>query len=239
MLTGIYYQPHSLQEFLRPEFDILFNQIKQEFITARYFLFLSTEFGEEIHHSDRERHLSFCGDWALYGIQYEYMKAAFRMAYSLFDKIAFFLENYLHLPKNQHLSFNSIWYRKQNILEAILKLNNLPLRGLFFLSRDLYSKAEEWLLPLEPEAKEISLIRNSLEHMAFKIVCPIALDGTFEDNLSYSIRKDDFYLKTLNLLRMVREAILYLNFTVALEEEQNGDKEALSFPLMDYDGNDM
>lgn len=236
VLTGICYQSRSQ----RPQFHILFNQIKQEFITARYFLFLSTDLGEEIHHSDMERHLSFCGDFALYGIQYEYMKTAFRMAYSLFDKIAFFLENYLGLPPNSHLSFNSIWYKKQNILEDIAKLNNLPLRGLFFLSRDLYSKSEEWLLPLEPEAKEISSIRNSLEHMAFKVVHPMASDGTFEDDLSYSMRCDDFYLKTLNLLTMVREAILYLNFAVAWEEERRNDGKGIRpFPLMDYDGADL
>ena len=41
----------------------------------------------------------------------EKLKIAFRMAYSLFDKIAFFLKKYFRLPvSEQRVNFRTLWY---------------------------------------------------------------------------------------------------------------------------------
>ena len=53
-------------------------------------------------------------DYPSYSLAVERMKAAFRMAYSLFDKIAYFLNEYLRLGiPERNVSFRTLWYEDQ------------------------------------------------------------------------------------------------------------------------------
>jgi len=63
----------------------------------------------------------------------EKLKIAFRMSYSLFDKIAFFLKKFFRLPvSQQRVNFRTLWYpegRKANGLQPnLLHTSNWPLR---------------------------------------------------------------------------------------------------------------
>ncbi len=79
-----------------PYYPGYFNQMKQEYVSARYFYYEGMK-ADEPHFSDKEVLLFNTLDYPSYSIAAERMKTAFRMAYSLFDKIAFFLNHYLHL----------------------------------------------------------------------------------------------------------------------------------------------
>jgi hypothetical protein len=79
-----------------PSFLKFFNQMKQEFIAARWFLYDGLE-SHRIHFADRDAPLYNTLDYPSYGISVEKIKTAYRMAYSLFDKIGFFLNSYLGL----------------------------------------------------------------------------------------------------------------------------------------------
>ena len=74
----------------------LFNQLKQEFVTARWLYYDGTR-GKGVHFADRDVVLLNTLDYPTYSIAIEKVKAAYRLAYSLFDKIAFFLNAYLDL----------------------------------------------------------------------------------------------------------------------------------------------
>ncbi len=235
-----------------PIFQGFYNQIKQEFISLRYFYYQYRYLLHEykIHFSDSKRCLLNTGDYSVYGYRTECLKISFRMAYSVFDKIAFFLNKFLNLNILENkVSFRTIWFDntgKGRVRDSIQKLNNLPLRALYYLSKDLFSSAEnEYLMNLEPESKNISDIRNHLEHRYFKIHCGDWSGETchtgnsfdmFIDNFAYSVYESDFSKKTLNLIHLVREAIIYLALAVHQEEKKLGsDENILGLTLPEYD----
>jgi tetratricopeptide (TPR) repeat protein len=89
-----------------------FNIIKQEYCAARYALYEGmTAVG--VHFSDRGVLLYNTLDYPAFGFAIERMKMAFRGAYSVFDKTAFLLNDYLNLghPERQ-VNFRNLWYVK-------------------------------------------------------------------------------------------------------------------------------
>lgn len=71
----------------------LFDHMKQEFVSARWFLYEGLN-ATVMHFSDRQVALYNTLDYPSYGLAVEKLKAAYRVAYSLLDKIAFFLNDY-------------------------------------------------------------------------------------------------------------------------------------------------
>lgn len=98
----------------KPIYQSIFNQIKQEFVSARFF-FYDGVYNCSKHFSDREVTLYRVFDIPLYSINVEKVKMAFRLCYSIFDKIAYLLNIYLKLgiDKNK-VSFRNIWHKSGN-----------------------------------------------------------------------------------------------------------------------------
>ncbi|WP_187287553.1 LA2681 family HEPN domain-containing protein [Methanolacinia petrolearia] len=214
-----------------PYYQGFYNQMKQEFVSARY-LFYEGITQRELHFSDFEVMLFNTGDFPRYGLKIEKIKIAYRMAYSLFDKIAFFINYYFRLGlKEKETNFKSIWYKKQKgnkpleIRGDLYKKENLPLRGLFWLNQDFF--IEDFKESIEPESEELKNIRNSLEHKYLKIhsdYYPINCGADFsmygEDRLAYSLNYNTFISKTLKLLKLTRSALIYLSLAIYTEEFQ-------------------
>ena len=202
----------------KPIYQSIFNQIKQEFVTARFF-FYDGVYHDGTHFSDREVTLYRVFDLPLYSINIEKVKIAFRLCYSIFDKIAYLLNIYLNLDIDKNkVTFRNIWHESGNVKNPIrtdiFNTYNLALQGLFWLSKDLYEKNSS---PIEPEAKEIATIRNYIEHKSFKVV--EAKNPCWnEAPETYEIEEDAFYDKTMRLLRLTRSALLYLSFAIYAEE---------------------
>jgi hypothetical protein len=194
-----------------PYYPGYFNQMKQEFVSARYLYY------EGIKAESAEK-----------------MKAAFRMAYSLFDKIAYFLNHYLRLSiPEKKVSFRTIWYKSQNKKIGLKKdfqnLQNWPLRGLFWLSKDLYEDKQGFKESIEPDAQELNEIRNHLEHKYLKLhddmwFGPSEKDHevfkSMADTLAFSMYRRDFERKALRLLKMSRAALIYLSLAIHWEEQR-------------------
>ena len=205
-----------------------FNQLKQEYVTARWHLYAATT-EDGLHFSDREVVLVNTLDYPSYGLAVETMKLAFRAAYSLFDKIAYFLNAYIKigLPEKQ-VNFRNIWREKDNgPVRALFDTSeNWPFRGLYWLSRDLFDK--EIHESAEPEARELYVMRNHLEHKYLKVhemllrasEAEEAHDDLFVDTLAYSISRRDLEKKTLRLLQLSRAALIYLALGMHQEERQ-------------------
>lgn len=209
-----------------------FNQIKQEYITARYLLFESLDVDYN-NFSDKEVYLLNTFDHSIHSHRIEKKKLVYRSIYSIFDKIAFFLNTYLNFSMELHnVSFKSIWFKKdkKNLRDELLLKQNLILRGLFWLSKDLFE--ENFKSTIEPDAEKLVEIRNYMEHRCLKIIdiekdIQEFTDDTYsqsKNNLSLSISQNDFDRKVLKLLKLTREAIIYLSLSVNLEERLNIDK---------------
>jgi hypothetical protein len=194
-----------------------YNQMKQEFVSARWFLYECMQ-SEEPHFSDRDVTLYNTLDYPSYGLPVERAKAAYRIAYSLFDKIAYFLNDYAKLGvRLNQVYFRTVWYTGQDarrgvIRDELVKMQNWPLRGLFWLAKDLFDP--DLQDSAEPEAQELYVIRNCLEHSYLKVheILPSRADtrDPFRDRLAHSVQREAFIKKTLLVLRRARGADLSL-----------------------------
>ena len=229
-----------------PYYAGFFNQLKQEFVSARFLLYEGLT-ANEIHYSDRDVTLINTLDYPVYSLAIEKVKFAFRVSYSLFDKIAFFLNHYLHLGiPDKSISFKTIWYEKCNrekgINPKIEAFQNNALRGLFWLSKDLSEKREGFIDAMEPDAQEIELLRQHAEHRYLKIHDPFfdLVDKNnsrmigLVDTLAKSISRADFGEKALRLMRLSRAGLIYLCLIIQTEEErrtQERSSDSLVMPI--------
>src|SRR3569832_1360259 len=114
--------------------------MKQEFVSARRLYYEATH-ATGPHFSDKDVLLYNTLDYPAYGLAVEKVKIAARTAYSLFDKVAFFLNDYLTLGLPLHkVSFRSVWHipdqKPETVRPEFEKSENLPFRGLYWLHKD-------------------------------------------------------------------------------------------------------
>jgi tetratricopeptide (TPR) repeat protein len=216
-----------------PYYAGFFNQIKQEYVSARY-LFFDGIRSTEPHFADRNVLLFNTMDYPVYCLAVEKQRLAFRAAYSILDKVAFFLNHYLALGIPEHrVTFKTLWYEKragQKALRAgFASMHNWPLRGLFWLSKDIYEDTPGFRESIRPEARELASIRNHLEHKYLKVHDPLwpgppdpddKSGRALADTLAHSIYRDDLAASGLTMLKMARAALIYLSLGVHWEERQ-------------------
>jgi hypothetical protein len=227
-------------------FQGFYNQLKQEYSSARYLYYEGTT-STTPHFSDKGVLLVNTLDYPCYSLAVEKVKVAFRMAYSLLDKVAFFLNHYLALGiPERGVSFRSFWYTRQERHRGLRPefdaCDNWPLRGLFCLSKDLFENAPDFRECLEPDAQELDSVRNHAEHKYLKLHDDLWLGPTHEgrafggqpDTLAFSVYRSHFTAKALRLMKMVRAALIYLSLAVHAEEkkrERATPKKGLVLPM--------
>jgi len=146
-----------------------------------------------------------------------------RVSYSIFDKIALFLNDYMNIGlKVDGVNFRNIWgaynnkKQKLEIRSCFLDSENWLLRGLYFLSKDLY--APNFIDVAEPQARELHCIRKMAEHRYLGIQeYPVQIDDT--EYLKY-ITVDDLADKALKMLQLSREALIYLSLAMHIDERK-------------------
>jgi hypothetical protein len=180
------------------ELNNFFIQIKEEFRLARSFFFQANGIKLQSYEFNS-------------GV--EYKKIAFRILYSLFDKIGYLINTYytLGIP-NKKVDFHSLWYLEQKkangLREDFINNKNLFLRGIYWISKDLFHNTNGFKDNLSPDAKDIDTLRHYLEHRSFQI------GETSKPKFTYSITESEFDDKILSLLRLTRECIMYFIYSV-------------------------
>jgi tetratricopeptide (TPR) repeat protein len=230
-----------------PHYQGFYNQMKQEFVSARWSYYEGIT-ARKPHFSDKDVTLYNTLDYPCYSLAVERVKIAFRMAYSLLDKIAFFLNHYLDLRiPEKRVYFKTFWYsaenRQKGLRSEFAKCANWPLRGLFWLSKDLFEDKPGFRECLEPDAQELDAIRNHAEHKYLKLHDgmwrgPDAGDDPLfshsTDTLAASFYRRDIESKALRLLKMARAALVYLSLAIHSEEakrERERPKEGVVMPM--------
>lgn len=232
-----------------------FNQIKQEYVSARFLLWqgITDSDSYKKHFSDKEVLLFSTLDFPRYSISIEQIKFAFRMAYSLFDKIAFFINAYWSLGKRENsIYFHSIWFEEGKkpltLHKCFLKRKNIALRGLYWLSKDFIEGGDSNPIVLgatmEPDADKLRTIRNYLEHKYLKVHDDLwGYTREFEsplvsDKLSFHLSVQELSEKTVRIMKLARAGLIYLSLAVHQEErikaeEDGGIRFPMSLPQMD------
>lgn len=228
-------------------FHGMFNQLKQEYIFARYQYYCGQQVNNKVHFADKDTYLLNFADYPQYSLRIEMIKSSFKTLYSLLDKVAFFMNYYFELGiKERDISFHSIWYTKKsgkygykynNFLNPKM---NFALASIYWISKDFY---EELLDSPNPHAMRIREIRNSLEHKYVKITWGLFRErGSGEiDDLALYISEVELSNETLKLLKLIREVIICLALAVGIEEDNrsgklsNSNVIAPTVTLMEYD----
>lgn len=233
-----------------PEPPVLFgfyNQLKQEYLSTRWLCYQGyTE--ERAHFSDNDTHLYDTLSIPAYGLAVEKTKIAFRLSYSLFDKIAFFINDYFKvgLPEKS-VNFRSIWLERKGNPKPLNQLfvdkPNWPLRGLYWLSKDFYEPDFQHVS--EPDAEGLADLRNHLEHKYCQVHEDLGIGysrfATSQNGtaLGFRIGRDTLEAKTLHILKLARASLIYLSLAVHREEmiknEERGDKLVMPMPLTTWD----
>lgn len=212
---------HTYRIDEEPRFPDYYNLLKQEYVSARFRLFNANSWDME-HEADRDILLIDGADYGVFGHRLDELRLAFRAAYSLFDKIAVFLNDYFSVGLGARgTTFRRVFEKQKKggdieIRPTFSGSQNLPLRGLYYLSKDLFDDAFEEVAA--PDAKNLASIRNQLEHRFLTLQLYSFSEGDTEEHAFISV--DDFQDKTLRILRLVRAALTYLSLAMGVEEQR-------------------
>lgn len=228
---------------LPPPIIGFFSQMKQEYVSARFTLFEGIS-STRVHFSDRGVLLTDTLDYPLYSLASERVRMAFRIAYSLLDKVAFLVNRYWALGKvPDRISFKNVWMveNKARLLPQFEKRDNLPLCGLFWLSKELFDDQLKQITAAD--ARELHGIRNALEHTYLRVnegwAKPFMINGTSKNGFGIAIGSDELEAKAIRVMQMARSALFYVSFAIGVEERkkklENPDELIGLMPLYDLD----
>ncbi|WP_155639244.1 LA2681 family HEPN domain-containing protein [Burkholderia territorii] len=210
----------------------LYNQMKQEYVSARWLCFEGLTEGRE-HFSDRDTNLYDIFGIPAYSLFVEKMKLAFRMAYSLLDKVAFFVNDYFGIGWPDHkVTFRSVWYKPKNESKSLSTVftdcSNWSLQGLYWLSRDIYDPTFKAVA--EPNAEGLAEFRNHLEHKYCQVYEDLGIEYSKESmirndtSIGLHIGRGALESKTLHILGTARAALIYLSLAIHREEIERNKK---------------
>jgi LA2681-like HEPN len=203
--------PHTFASF--------FDQMKQEFVSARWLLYEGLTL-KAAHFSDRDVVLQATEPRPSLSLAIEKVKTAYRISYSLFDKVSFFMNAYMGLGiPEKKVSFRSLWRTDKNkpIRKEFDLTGNWGFCALFWLAKDFFEEANDEVA--EPQARGLSEIRNHLEHKYLRVTVAESPTAS-SDDLAFMVSREQFEGKAMHLLKLARSALIYLAIGVGFEERR-------------------
>jgi len=187
------------------------NQIKQDYITARFLIILSRYKGLNLNFVDKHVKIIDTLDYSMHNIYIQLVKVSFKNLYDILDKIACFINDYLELGiPEREINFRQVWCPKKTkiIRKKIEETKNFSLNALFDIYRDFENGPY----------KKLREIRHALTHRFVNVRMFRKLEN--EENMT----EDTLVRRTLELARIVRSAIIYLLYFVYVEESKKEAK---------------
>lgn len=217
---------------LVPEVYGIYNQLVQEFVSARYVAYEALQERDRAthHFSDQGVLLYDTLDYRVLRLWVEKLKMSYLSAFAMFDKMAYLLNHYLELDIPTHrVNFGSLWFNackpEKGVRAELEASENWPLRGLFNLSRDLHWSADE-TFAMEPEAKTLHEIRRHIAHKYLTVhdsfhsaVVTVGRDRVQTGQLAMSIGGEELAVATVKLLKLVRNAMIYMSLAANWYEQ--------------------
>jgi hypothetical protein len=224
--SAIYGDPMYISKMVAPiadktKFDryiTFLDQIKQDYILARYLLVQSQYKSEFVDSIDEGVVLYYPLDYSLYSSYIQMLKTSFRLAVDLLDKIASFISDYYQVNSisKTYVNFRNLFSCSQTPYElrsefAIRK--NPYIFALFDLSLDLRKNGD---------FKYIYERRNALTHR-FLVIHDIVINQSTNDDIPREFL-EDFIRECINTLQITRAAVMYLIMMVDYEENSSGER---------------
>lgn len=195
------------------------NQIKQDYITARFLLFLSRYKKINLNFVDKRVTLVNTLDHSINNIYVQLVKESFKSFYNILDKIACFIRDYLGLHKKK-IYFSNVWYsnkEKKTVYDKITDTKNISLNALFDINRDFERSGPYG---------NLRDTRNALTHRFVNI----KMVQKIED--AENMTEDALITKTIELAKIVRNSIIYLLNFVHVEEMKKNERNKGLCPVL-------
>lgn len=227
-----------------PRWFAMLNQLKEEYVYARYLCYDSCDYKDEVHFADKGTSLTLGSyDYCIYSIRVEELKTAFRTLYSMLDQIFFFVNDFWNLGLKEREADARHVYKSGNYPK-----NNIAFMGLYWVLSEFNEDYAQEVAgessqepghqhPKKTNEKNLSDLRNALEHKFVKVQDVWDGDLTLESDHFYHISEDNLQKYTLRLCRIVREALMYLVYAID-QEERKKDHSKMTVPLVIADYSD-
>ena len=213
-----------------PRWFAMLNQLKEEYIYARYLCYDGSEKIKELHYADKNVKLTLSDfNYVNYSIRLEQIKSAFKILFSVFDKVAFFVND-----------FWNIGYRERQadahrvFLSDKLPKTNIALNALYWS----YTEFIKDFWPSEDASeRNLYILRNALEHKFVKIhEYPNDYKLVIDDDRFYHISEQSLIEQCIRLIELARECIMYLVYAIDIEESKKEKCEnAVSMSILDFE----
>ncbi len=194
------------------------NQIKEDYAVARLLLVQSQFKRKDFNNISLRTTFVNTLDYSQFNIYYGLLKSAFKDAYSIFDKIALFINEYLGLGiENKKIYYWTIWEKKNEnnpnkdnnyiIRDEILNTKNISLYALYDINKDFKT----------PYYGKLGNIRNAAQHQKLIIYDLVTPDKNKD---YYCIEYDVFLEETIKIMKLAKSAIIYLINFVNIQEQR-------------------
>ena len=213
-----------------PRWYAMLNQLKEEYVYARYLCFEGSNHKDEIHFADKEVKLSLASfEYANYSIRIEQIKSAYKTLFSIFDQIGYFINDFFNIRlKERDASADRVFKSSK------YPMDNVAMVALYWCYCEFSEKYGE---ADNPSEKNLKILRNALEHKFVKVhEYPYDKKLELEDDNFYHISEADLINQTIRMLQLARERIMELVYAIGIEEskKKNSDK-AIHLDIIDFD----
>ena len=220
----------------------MFNQLKQEYISARYTYYETLDLSNKPHFSDKKTAIIDTLEYAQFSLRVEKLKTSFKTLYGILDKVAYFLNVYFDLGiKPKDVDFKSIWQSKKfgkngyEYKRTLDTSSNFALSSIQWIQLE-FEKSEDRYA--SPKLRKLKEIRNFLEHK-YTIVTMFPNEALkhADDEVALYITEQELSELTLELMKLVREAIICIALCVNVEEMKRykqlklNDDSRLTIPM--------
>lgn len=204
-----------------------YDELKNDYCYARYLCFSAKDIPNYQNHffNDTYPHVDDMTG-SINNLKSNHYKSAFRILYSLFDKIAYFIHRFFDLnniSNDKHISFEKLFRKlgdrkwKPNV--KLKDSKNYFIHALFYILKDMRDAGDNSkndgldLDPrsscLDPDSQSFYKIRNAMEHRSLTIV----------DDLSYEIAQSDNLYKQSVYTKLKKEITEYQERSEILSKE--------------------
>lgn len=215
-----------------PKYFSMLNQLKEEYIYARFLIFEGTERAKEVHYADKNVRITLSSyDYANYSIRLEQIKSAFKILFSIIDQVAFAINSYWSLGYGERQAsadniFKSKRYPKDNTALTALRWSYSEFSDNFYTTEN-------------GTERDLKTLRNALEHKYVKIhEYPYNRKLQIEDDDFYHISEEDLTNYALRLLKISREFIMEFTYAIGIKEDKADtadNKIVLPLSVADFD----
>ncbi len=192
-----------------------FDELKIDYCYARYLAFSASSMSlfDEHFFNATFQHVDTL-DYEINNLKTNNLKSCFRISYSIFDKIAFFLHRFFDLDgikNDKNVDFKQVWFKPQNnnkpkqLKDIFNGSNNDYFKALYFISHEIRQSGGPKVSPtddpsywFDPDTERMFKIRNAMEHRAFKLVDALGISRLQQRDIEVAQHEND-------LLRIQKE----------------------------------